>query len=166
MFAISAAIFFVGGSPNLLKPKLANAKPIEQTVVYHDAVPAAHQPVPSVPVVQEDPEPENVEPKGHPFNGRTLHIVGQMVKRGKTIYEFAVAQNAQRVASISGDDLEQLGYTIKAGVPCAAQITYDKWTSWVICDAPQLSVGMIAQGQGANAEPSQKNSEPKPQSKG
>jgi zona occludens toxin len=137
----AVGIFFAAGSPNILKPKGAakQAFDVPKTVYVRGKV----QNEPAKLVLEEKPEPKpELKPVevDHPFSGRTFHIVGQVQQRGKTVYEFAVAQNGQRVSNVSGSDLETLGYTVRPGVPCAAHVSFEGWHRWIICDAPQVAV--------------------------
>jgi len=60
------------------------------------------------------------------------------------VYEFVVAQNGQTVMTITSGELIGLGYSvdIARGEPCAVQVGFDDWRSWVICDAPTVGVGI------------------------
>lgn len=131
MIPLAVVLFISSGSPNILKPKAAQA--------------AVSNPVPAVAAISPGQPPAEVEvkdpePEGHPFGGRTLHIVGSAVMRQETRYYFAVAQNGQKVSEVDSRELEGLGYKVKPGATCAVQVAYKKWSNWIICDAPQQAV--------------------------
>lgn len=141
MFILAAIIFSAGGSPNILDPQL-KAPNAPQHVSLTPVVQEVKKPVETPPAIKE-PEPET-----HPYSGRTLHIAGSIASKTNTVYHLVVAQNGQPVSQVDSTQLEALGYRFKAGSVCAAQVGYGKWTNWIICDAPQVS---IASGQGVQS---------------
>ncbi|WP_153111057.1 zonular occludens toxin domain-containing protein [Propionivibrio limicola] len=140
-----------GGFPNPMKTKLSEDGKRSKIVKREGdpMVSAAPTPLPSIGAVPATDAPAanvslavaaNPEPEGHPYAGRTLHLVGRMVARGKSFYQFVVAQNGQRVSDVTGEELQYLGYEVKTGTGCAAQVRYGDWATWVICDAPQVAI--------------------------
>lgn len=135
MLPLGIGAFFMTGSQNILKPKVPAAGPVVVStaqVVVDKVAPAA---TPGAAAKPAAPEPE---PSGHPFTGRTLHISGMIEGIKKKLYTFAVAQNGQVVSQVTSGDLVALGYTLEAVTPCGVKITRDSWSSWLICDAPQV----------------------------
>lgn len=132
MITLACTIFFAGGAPNILKPNIPQAKAEPSRLAA--GLPGQKSDI-RAPVAEKEPEPT-----GHPYAGRTLHLAGVLRGRGGVFYSFVVAQNGQKVSEVSGVDLERLGYKIKEGADCAAQVSFDKWSNWVICDAPQVGV--------------------------
>ena len=146
MLVIAVSIFFIGGSPNVFKPKTVAAS--------HSAPIAPLEPVAPAPAPNDEPAPaapaeKAVEAVSHPYAGRTLHILGTMERKGVRRYVFAVAQNGQKVSDVTSAELERLGYTVRAGTDCAARVSYEKWSNWIICDAPQ--VGIVGSGSDLSA---------------
>lgn len=134
MGVLAVTIFTLGDHSNPLKPKAV------QAVVQEAAKGPQVQPVAKV-VSQQPKEPEKeAEPTTHPFNGRTLHVIGSFVKKGVKKYLFAVAQNGQKISDVTSHELEQLGYRVEGVTDCAVKIGYEKWSNWLICDAPQIAV--------------------------
>lgn len=76
----------------------------------------------------------------HPYAHRALHIVGSYTTNGRTRVLFAVSQNGQVVSNVDSFDLLRLGYEVETPTPCAVKVVYDTWSSWIICDAPQIAV--------------------------
>lgn len=149
MLPLAAVIFFSTGSPNPLKPKAAQASTKPAT------------PPPSQAASHTAPEPtqspakaKETEPEGHPYAGRTLHVAGVMHARGDRFYVVAVAQNGQHVSDVTSGELRTLGYKVEGVTDCAVKVSYEKWSKWLICDAP--TVGVIPQG----GEPAARRSEP------
>lgn len=138
MVSLSMLIFIFGGSSNPLKPKapVAAARAPEKKIQPSTAA--------NSPVAAPAPVAPAVEAVAHPYAGRTFHILGTMARKGVRRYVFAVAQNGQKVSDVTSAELEQLGYKIRPGTDCAAQVAYEKWSNWIICDAPQ--VGPMAAG--------------------
>jgi len=143
MIPLAALIFFAGGSPNILKPKAA------QAVVR--AVPA---PVAAVPVEGKGVAPVEVvkaqETAAHPYSGRTLHVLGSLISAKGKNYLFAVAQNGQRVSDVTSVELEVLGYTVEGSTDCAVKVGHGAWSNWIICDSPQVGLAP-AKGDGVQA---------------
>jgi zona occludens toxin len=142
---LGAVMFF--STPSVLKPPVqAPAAPIA-------AAPGAAgvssiSPESAQPVAESKAKKGQVErwdaSGGHPLTGRTLHVVGRLEGFGRRVYEFVVAQNGQTVMTITSGELVGLGYSvdIARGEPCAVQVGFDDWRSWVICDAPTVGVGI------------------------
>lgn len=76
----------------------------------------------------------------HPYAGRALHVVGSLVRGAVMKYVFAVSQNGQVVSSVDSNDLIKLGYKVEMPTPCAVKVSFDNWSKWIICDAPQVSL--------------------------
>lgn len=131
MFVLAAVIFFSSGSPNPLKPKMAQASP---------ATASPGQKPDVAPEKKAEPEKPQAEPAGHPFTGRTLHVYGVLKSAKQALYIFTVAQNGQRVSEVTSTDLQKLGYKVEPVTDCAVKITMEKWSSWLICDSPQIGV--------------------------
>ena len=146
MLPLSVVIFFAGGSPNILKPKTAVASPSATNAKTEPSPPAPTPNVEPAPAAQAAPPAESI---AHPYSGRTLHILGTMERKGVRRYVFAVAQNGQKVSDVTSAELEQLGYKVRPGTDCAAQVSYEKWSNWIICDAPQ--VGIVGAGSDVSA---------------
>lgn len=135
MILLSVAIFLGSGSPNILKPKV---KAPEVAKVGPAPVAAVASPKHE----EAKPKPE-IDPEGHPFAGRTLHIGGVLRGKNDAIYLLIVAQNGQAVSQISSRDLVKLGYAFDGVTDCGVKISHKKWSSWVICDAPQVGVAPV-----------------------
>lgn len=136
---LAVVIFNAGGAPSLFgSPKKKTDTPPS---------PVAATPAKSEPAYVSSKETEITPPSalvpvetGHPYAGRTLHIIGVLRGAKKTLYEFAVAQNGQTVVGVNSMELQQLGYRIEPVTDCAVKVGYSDWSNWVICDAPQVSI--------------------------
>lgn len=128
---LSVVIFLATGSPNILKPKLPATSPQ-----------AAAAPVPEAPKADEEKKQTGAQaqPEGHPFTGRTLHIAGALQNAKEKLYLFVVAQNGQGVSEVTSRDLVALGYKVEAVTRCGVKLSREKWSSWIICDAPKIGV--------------------------
>lgn len=92
----------------------------------------------SEPDKKKDAEPAG--DSGLPYEGRSLHVIGSIIRDGIARYLFAVSQNGQKVSEVDSRDLIKLGYKIEMPTPCAVKVTHGNWSKWVICDAPQIAV--------------------------
>lgn len=128
---LSAVIYFSGGSPNILKPKPPASAPQAQNRVVD---------TPAKIDAEKLPVGAQAQPEGHPFTGRTLHIAGVMKSINEQLYLFVVAQNGQAVSEVTSRDLIKLGYKVEAVTPCGVKLSLDKWSNWIICDAPQIGI--------------------------
>lgn len=79
---------------------------------------------------------------GDPYSGYGLHLYGCVSAQGRSLCMFAVSQNGQVVARLTGDDLRQAGYTIDAKASCFARLTFESVSRQVVCDAPTQGVNM------------------------
>ena len=145
MLPLGIAAFFMTGSQNILKPKTPPVTPVALSTVHTVADKVTAATTSATPEKDVAAEPE---PSGHPFTVRTLHISGMIEGIKKRLYTFAVAQNGQVVSQVTSGDLVALGYTLEAVTACGVKITRDKWSSWIICDAPQVGT---AAPEGLNA---------------
>lgn len=96
-------------------------------------------------VVSDTGAPEKEEPPKeqepvHPYAGRGLHVVGSLVRGAITKVWFVVSQNGQVVSSVDSRDLIKLGYRVETPTACAVRVSFEGWSKWIICDAPQLAV--------------------------
>lgn len=140
MLPLAAAVFIGGGSPNPLKPTISQAHASQKPA----ATATQTKPVEAPPEAVEAVKPKIEEPEGHPYAQRSLHVAGTLRGRNKQQIVFTVAQNGQRVSEVTSDELRLLGYTVESVTDCGVKIGYEKWSKWLICDAPQ--VGVMAQG--------------------
>lgn len=130
MLCFAVLIFSMIGTVDPMKvgqPKAVSPRPVKET---QKVVQAETQSIAE--------KAEEVGP--HPYTGKTLHVLGSMAGRGKVFYILTVAQNGQRVHDVSAADLERLGYKVEPGTDCAVRLSHGKWSQWVICDAPSVSV--------------------------
>jgi zona occludens toxin len=140
MLPLAAFIFIGSGSPNILRVPAADIKKQPVPLAGVDA------PLSTQPHVQTKPDGPKLGAWGaggvHPLSGRTLHVVGFLQAAKAKVYEFAVAQNGQRVMGITGAELVALGYRVDvaAGQPCAVKVGFEAWDTWVICDAPTVAI--------------------------
>jgi hypothetical protein len=118
-------LFFYTGSNNIFKPK---------------AIVGQVATKPSSVSVTAKAEPVVKVEENHPYTGRTLHVIGTIENSSKLIYYFAVAQNAQIVSEVSSEELERMGYKLEPATSCSVKVIMGHWSSWVICDAPQVGV--------------------------
>ena len=139
MLPLAVVIFFATGSPNILKPKAINA-PVGGAVVPAAAgIEVSKQTAPK-PVTQEP------EPASHPYAGRTLHISGVIERAKEKLYLFVVAQNGQGVSEVTSRDLIKLGYELDPVTSCGVKLSREKWSNWIICDAPQIGIMPASDG--------------------
>lgn len=154
MLCLSVLIFTLGDHGNPLKPKVAQAKPVQAVV---QVVPQSVGEVAAEKSVPKEPEKEP-EPQAHPFNGRTLHVVGSYSTARKTKgYLFEVAQNGQHVSDVTSDELVTLGYRVEGVTDCAVKIGFEKWSNWLICDAPQVAIIKSSDGVSSGSRIEEKN---------
>lgn len=154
-FVILIVFFLAGGSLNPIpKPKPKPAR----VVVERDGKIVSDTGVPVEKVSDRQKKPESSEPV-HPYSGRSLHVVSTITGHlGKVVW-FVVSQNGQRVSEVPSTDLEVLGYKVDALTPCAVKITYEGWSRWVICDAPQVAVSTVGDSTGKKEAVKEKTEE-------
>jgi zona occludens toxin len=131
---LAVVLFASTGATNILSPKVV-APPVAASTLTPVSVTKISQGETETKSDQVKPE---IVPEGHPYSGRTLHIVGMIQSHSKKLYQFMVAQNGQAVSEVSSDELVQLGYVLDMVTPCGVKLSRDKWSGWVICDAPQV----------------------------
>lgn len=109
----------------------------KQVVARHAPVASQQEPV-APKAVPEEPKPD-----GGPLDGKTLHLSGSGVFKGKTSYVFELSSGGQRILTLTSDDLKEAGYTYRHLAHCMGTL---KWKDGkempVICDAPRLAAGM------------------------
>lgn len=110
-------------------------------------------PVSNVATQQQPPqkEPEIKKPPKsdrHPFAGVQIHLSGYYAdydNRGRynKIYYFALSRNGSMLSELTHVDMQLAGYTVKIYNPCAAEISYDDYNAFVLCDTPTVAVTMV-----------------------
>jgi len=102
------------------------------------AQPVSTRPAVAVPVVaaaSPDAVPE-------PMENRGMHLMGCMTMRGQTSCVITVSQNGQPVFSITDAELVTIGYKWQRLADCAAVVTWRGASRSVICDLPQVGMGV------------------------
>lgn len=102
---------------------------------------ATPQPVQQV----KQPPPEPPKSSKHPFEGVQIHLSGWYADndyRGRYSkkYYFAISRNGQLLSELTHVDMQLAGYTVKIYNACAAEISYDDYHAFVLCDTPTQSV--------------------------
>lgn len=133
------------------KIKNINATPANQVAVVTTQPQQPSQPPPQ----QEKPkEPKKAE---HPFSGVQLHLSGYYAdndRRGRfnKIYYFALSRNGQMLSELTHVDLQLAGYTVKIYNACAAEISYNDYHAFVLCDTPTQETSTPAEQLVASAQ--------------
>ena len=124
---IAVILFSSTGATNILKPKQMEVQKVAQVQTQKEA-----------PTEQKSEPP--AQETAHPYTGRTLHIIGVISNATKLHYVFALAQNGQTVSEVSSNELIKLGYKLEPATDCGVRVSMGTWSSWVICDSPQVGI--------------------------
>lgn len=117
---------------------LVSVAPLSPPVRSASAPAAPNRPlVPSGPVGGIGPGSSVTGGDPEPLEARGLHLTGRMSMAGKTVYTFAISNNATYVNSVTSRELESMGYQIEPHGDCMAFIRWKDRSRSTICDAPR-----------------------------
>lgn len=77
-----------------------------------------------------------------PMQDRGLHITGCVRMRSDSSCVVVVSQNGQRIFTTSDAELKKMGYGWRYVADCAAVVTWGNKARTIICDSPQVGVGV------------------------
>ena len=105
---------------------------------------ARHPPAKAKPEPQPEPEPKEApKPDVGPMQGKTLHLSGSSLFKGETVYVFEVSAGAQRILTLTSNDLQEAGYKYQHLAHCMGMLQWkDSKAFPVVCDAPRLMSGV------------------------
>lgn len=120
---------------------------VQHRVGESQAVPAATPvaPVRIVSLVNESPaNPEPLATKG-------VHFAGCMAMGGREICAVTVSNNGVPVFTTTHIELEAMGYKFRRTSTCSAVLSWEARARAVICDSPQISLGVAGVSGGQKA---------------
>lgn len=96
---------------------------------------ASAEPAPSAPAATE------------PYGAFAIHLTGSLSRANASPrYSFVVSRQGSYLYAVSGGDLEQAGYRYKPLAHCVGELQWGKVRRVVVCDSPQISLGLGAPG--------------------
>lgn len=132
------AAFFAGDDEEPEKPAQVSAPPAAQST-----------PAPAPARAQFKPAPVSVSPPvSRPYQNLKISLTGWMdngkiingVKQEQFVMFFVLHDGTNRVMELSSSQLMMAGYQVRWRNDCLAELSYDNWKEWAICDAPKVAV--------------------------
>ena len=100
--------------------------------------PAASAPV-KVVAVKDVLGPDQIP---EPLGTKALHLTGKLVLANRTLYTFSISAGGARQSDVTSEELSAMGYSWEPLTHCAGTLRWKDRARPVVCDAPQLAVGV------------------------
>lgn len=129
---VCAWAFWPKDKPVKVKPaQLVQAAPAQAEAL---AAPVVVQPIPGQQAPQVVAQQVDVYPE--PYKDHKLHVTGFLTMGAKSTHTFAVVQGTAVLATVSTQDLERAGYSVRVLSECAVVLRFHESQRTAVCDLP------------------------------